>query len=262
MPINSDIITVLVIVAIAFVILRWLERKLGHRIGEPEIERYEERIKQLQSDMDSQKERYEQRIRELERRIDFLVSELQRAGIRIRDLEQAHHATLPETKNELAKPLLLICGDDQACQLDRQALNNAKIPFQRLLQATKLVIADELNRRRQDGSLYKWLHVSAHADNSGVMLADGYADPAWWHSMLTGLEVVFLAACKTATVADALAGLVTVVFVHEDIDTKQASQFAYAFWRHMRENNDARSSYRQAIIEVPAVAEFTDIRTA
>ena len=38
---NQDVLTVLVIVIIAFVALRWLERKIGHRIGESSAGVYE-----------------------------------------------------------------------------------------------------------------------------------------------------------------------------------------------------------------------------
>lgn len=262
--VNNDIVIVLIIVVATFVTSRWVERQLGHRIGEPDVLHYEEKIAALQEELQAQKQRYEQKIKELEKRVDFLVDQLLRAGIHIADLEKA--VATPKTaqpeKEPLSKPLLLVCGDDSSITtLDRQSLRRAGISFHRLLSATKRSIEDELRRRRQDGSLYIWLHVAAHADDSGIALSDGYAPPAWWNEQLDGLQVVFLAACKTSKVADALAGLVTVVFVQEEIESQDAADFTYAFWKRMKEHGNPTRAYRQAVEEVPQVSEFTDIRT-
>jgi hypothetical protein len=284
---TADVITVLAIVIVAFAALRWAEHRWGHRLGEPgpvryeeriaelerEIERqreqHEQRVKEMESEIEKQREQHEQRARELERRIDFLVGELQRAGIHIRDLEKTLAETsrakaAPPAAVELpAKPLLLICGSDERfCETDRQALRQARILFQRLSSATTAMIAAELRRRRQDGTLYPWLHVSAHADHAGIHLADGVAGPDWWHEQLNGVQVVFLAACETTTVADALAGMVTVVFVQQQIENEHAGDFTYAFWRRMRELRDPRVAYRQALAEVPQVTEYVDIRSS
>lgn len=265
---DSDVVTVLSIVIVAFITLRWLEHRWGHRLGEPDPARYEEKIDDLQRQLGDQRLHYEQQIEELERRIDFLVGELQRAGIHIRDLEKAitengKKGDNPKPNALPAKPLLLICGTGAAlCDVDRHAVRRANVSFQRLFNATKTMITAELRRRRQDGTLYPWLHLSAHADEQGIELADGIAQPAWWNEQLQGIEVVFLAACRTAVVADALAGMVTaVVFVLEDIEHTDAGDFTYSFWRRMKEHGDPRLAYQQAIIDVPQIAEFTDIRT-
>ena len=264
MVIDSDMFTVLSIVVVAFITLRWLEHRWGHRIGEPDTARYEEKINDLQRQLSEQRLHYEQQIEELERRIDFLVGELQRAGIHIRDLEKAIDGKGKQDHNPLpAKPLLLICGmATTLCDVDRHAVRRATVSFQRLFNATKASLSAELRRRRQDGSLYPWIHISAHANEHGIELTDGIAPPAWWNEQLQGIEVVFLAACRTAAVADELAGMVAaVIFVLEDIEHADAGDFTYSFWRRMKEHGDARMAYQQAIIEVPQIAEFTDIRT-
>ncbi len=222
----------------------------------------EMRVAELTRELNQERSYREQ----LEERVDFLVSELQKAGARIRELEQTALLARPPDPAKPsalpAKPLLIICGDDQdLCTNDRQALRRAGVPFQRLTHATKQSIADELRRRRQSGNLYPWVHIPAHANAVGIALADGVAEPGWWHEQLDGIRVVFLAACQTSSVADVLAGLVTVVFVYEDIDDRDASDFTYAFWRRMQTNGDPVAAYQAAIIEVPTVAEFTDIRS-
>lgn len=271
--INSDVITVLIIVVLAFIALRWAERKIGHRIGEDaESLHYEQKIVNLENQIKDQRDEYEkqkaqdtQRILELERRIDFLVGELQRAGIRIRDLEQGatkKESHLPPKPDLPAKPLVLVVGSSpQMGEVDRQSLRRANIPFHRLLAATKADVIAFLRGQRQNGTLPPWMHVSAHAGPDGVELADGLTPPSWWNEHCQGMQVVFLAACKTAKVAEALAGLVTVIFIYEDIGDQDASAFTYAFWRRMHEHGDPLKAYRQAVIEAPQIAEFTDIRT-
>lgn len=265
---GSETYTVIGLVIVAFIILRWLERRLGHRLGEGAPTRNEQQIAQLQKELDEQRARYETKIEELEHRIDFLVGELQRAGIQIRDLERvvADKNRVNVANDDVsalpAKPLLLVCSmDETLCDVDRHALRRANISFQRLFRATKATIGAELRRRRQDGTLYPWLHITAHANEQGILLADGIADPTWWNENMDGIKVVFLAACQTATVADSLAGLVTVIFVLEDIEHGNAGDFTYTFWRRMKEHGDPRLAYRQAITEVPGLAEYTDIRT-
>jgi hypothetical protein len=262
MQFDGSVFSVLVIVVIAFVGLRLIESRLGHRLFESEAPDCEDEIRQLRAQLDEERERNRRenelkdtRIRELERRVEWLVGQLQRAG-RVTEERPEPPAALPP-----AKPLLLVCGPDtEMCNLDRQSLRRAGISFQRLAPASKATVDDELRRRRQDGSLYWWLHITAHADDAGIALADGIAPPSWWSERLDGIKVVFLAACRTAAVADALAGLCTVIFVHEDIDNRDAADFTYAFWRRMREHGDPQAAYRQAILETPQVSEYTDIR--
>lgn len=258
----------LLIVILCFVGLRIAERFIGHRLFEPEQPDCESEIQQLRLQLDEERERNraesdrkDARIRELERRVEWLIGQLQRSGQPTESYHQ-HNKTTSQLQMP-TKPLLLVCGSDNAmCDMDRQALRRGGISFQRLYAATQATVDDELRRRRQDGTLYPWLHITAHADEHGIHLADGITTPAWWSERIDGIRVVFLAACNTETVADALAGLTTVVFVHEDIDNRDAASFTYAFWRRMREHGDPRQAYNQAIQETPQVAEFTDIRMA
>lgn len=272
---SGDTLTVLAVVTAAFIALRWLERRWGHRLGETS-DPCEERIAALRHEMEIQRVQDTQRIRELElrhtedgrrideltRRVEFLVSQLQIAGVQLHDMR--HQAQVVPIPALPPKPLLHICGDELTmCEMDRNALRRSGVLFQRLWRATKRSVEEEMRRRRQAGTLYPWLHISAHADTHGIQLADGVAPPAWWANHLDGVQVVLLAACNTETVADALAGLVTVIFVsNEEIENRDAADFTYAFWRRMREHGDPVRAYEQAIGEVPAVAEFTDIRTS
>ena len=230
--VSYDLLTVIFVAVSAVAILRWVEKRVAN--------------------LDCQ-----EKVAELESRVEFLWHELQAARARIAELE-----TKGGRNNLPIKPLLLICGpDNNICNSDRHALRRAQISFQRLLDSTRERITDELRRKREAGELYPWLHITAHATEDGIALMDGLAPPSFWNEILDGVEVVVLAACKSAKVADELAGMVTVVYIAEDIGDRDASAFTYAFWRRMREHHDPIQAYRQAISEATQVAEFTDIRT-
>ena len=230
--INYELWVVVFVAVSSFMVLRWVEKRLAQVDCKGKVE-------------------------ELEHRINFLWNELQAARARIVELEeQRNHVGMP------IKPLLLICGpDNKICDSDRHALRRAQISFQRLMEATKETVTQELRRKRESGILYPWLHITAHAIEEGIALMDGIAPPAFWNEILDGIEVVVLAACKSTKVADELAGMMTVIYITEDIGDRDASSFTYAFWRRMREHNDPVEAYRQAIGEATQVAEFTDIRT-
>lgn len=223
--------------------LSLIDKRFGHRFNDDECL---ERLAELEQG-------YEKRIAELEGRITWLVVQLQRASVPI---------PLPVRTDVLpTKPLLLVVGPAQDIYAeDREALRRARIPFQRLVNATKHTISSELRARRQDGTLYPWIHVSSHAGEDGIELADGLSSAEWWQNQLDGVKVIFLAACRTDHVASALAGLVTVVYTSEDIENEIAGDLTYAFWRRMREHGDPRRAYNQAIQECPQAAEYTNIR--
>lgn len=172
----------------------------------------------------------------------------------------------------LVKPLLLICGTDaRVVDRDRHALNRAGVRFQRILAATKPLVQSEIRRRVQDGTLYCWLHISAHGGPEGVLLADGMADADYWHETLAGLgrtrtvgtriSCIFLASCSSNEIADELAGLVgTVIVFGESVPNEAAADFTYAFWKRMIAGRTPDQGYSEALGDVPSVSEYVDIR--
>lgn len=198
------------------------------------------------------------RINELETQLHFMIDQwrsLNSAQVSLpTDAQPTRRYALP------TKPLLLICGEESFCNQDRNALRQARIVFQRVMEATKLSVEAELRGKRMDGDSYLWVHVSAHADDRGVILSDGVADPDWWNSILDGIDTVLLATCRSSTVADRIAGLVSVVYLSEDLETGIASHFTQAFWSGMMTHRDAVLAFREALEKVPDVAEFANIR--
>lgn len=236
------------------------ERKIRQLEQALEYQRqyYERRIKELEKSQEDASRRYEEEIAQLRERIDFLLEQFWNPSRLHRDLPDDgddYPHSLP------AKPLVLICGPVAAfCEKDRRSLKRAQISFHRIVMATRDKIAAYMRGQRQNGTVPTWVHVTAHAEDAGIDLADGIAPPEWWAEMLDGVEVVMLAACKTSTVADALAGLTTVVFTYDDIRDQDAADFTYAFWRRMRLYRDPQRAFNEAREEVPQVADSTHIR--
>ncbi len=187
-------------------------------------------------------------IEQLKRRIEELESEL---------VQFKRISALPTT------PLLLICGDQGFCQSDAAQITKARVWYRVIENATRNSIEDELMRRRQNGDLYPWLHISAHGSEAGILLADGIAEPNWWNRQLEGVKVVLAANCESVEVGDALAGVVDYVIVfYGDRESDYMSSFAYAFWREMAATNDAKAAYKKALIDVPAIRPHVDLRAA
>ncbi len=274
MVVEVNIFVLIPVVVAVFYTIRWIDTQVRKvfRIDadsgllEKNAELYTELEQQRaaqRKETESLRREYERKLtgqqRELQKHIDWLLGQIQEECAKIKLLEtriDGGTATLT-----MAKPLLLICGGiSQFCTADRMAVHRAGVPFHRIIEATKHKIDDEFRRRRADHTLYKWVHISSHAGADGVLLADGVANAEWWHEVLVGVQVLFLAACETVEIADALAGMMTVISTTEEIEDKHAADFTYIFWRQMKEHGRPERAYQEALLAVPQVAEFTDIR--
>ena len=196
------------------------------------------------------------------RRIRELEGTLETVRARVNELEALNAIARPAPRYQV--PLIHIVGNATFGEADVVALRKAEIRFKRLNNATRPLIENEMNRRRLDGTLYRWAIISAHMGKEGVLLeaANDTAPPNWWNEQLSGLEVVFLNGCSSLAVADALAGLVDVVVsLGEEVENRDAANFAYAFWRRMQSGTMPGAAFESAIREIPAVSEFADIRT-
>jgi hypothetical protein len=255
-----EVLIVLAVVGIASVIVPYLRKYIA--IAWRSEADFDDVLRRIEKEMQSERKRYEERIRELEQRVEFLLKELTRANGKIEMLEKK---SIPFGQIAASPArILLICGsDDRFCNADRLSLRRANVPVERLSNATKEAIRQELRRKREDGNPWRRIHVSAHASDQGIALADGIADPAWWNETLNGVTGIVLAACQTMTVADAVAGLVPyVVAVREDIANADASEFVFSFWRGVNDGLFFPEAFQRAIQETPQVAEFVALRTA
>jgi len=161
-------------------------------------------------------------------------------------------------------PLLAIFGPDKDIEKeDLAALRQARIPFRRIVDATKSLVSREFLRRREARDLYRWVHVGAHAGPDGVRLTDGLAGPEFWNEHLVDVEGVFLAGCEDIEVADWLIGRVNwVVSTMERVDSELTGRFTKVFWEAIACNKSARLAYREACRVAGTFAEYTDFREA
>lgn len=159
-------------------------------------------------------------------------------------------------------PLAVVVGADTSLfERDRAALRRAGIAFRRVMNATQKLIRAEVRRRRQNGDVPPWWVISAHAGPEGVLLTDGIAPPSFWHEVLEGVSLVVLAACEGSNIADELAGLVdTVIWFQEEVGIVEAADFNYALFRRLVTGKAVDTAFAEAVREVPAVAEYVDIR--
>lgn len=157
---------------------------------------------------------------------------------------------------------LLICGDEESCEADEAQLQRARISFRKLERATLDDIERELQRRRIDGTLYRWVHISAHGSRAGFSLGNNeMMTTEWVADHFEGIKVVFAASCDSVDAGDALVGIVdSVVVVYGRRGSGLISTFANVFWREMAETGNARNSYRTALTEVPQLRPFVDLR--
>lgn len=221
-------------------------------------------LAKMQNSLNYVQERYQEsliaesnanrRIFELEHTVAALQTRIEELGV----------IGPPKTTVKVSVPMLQIVGNERFGEADRVAFRKAQIPFRRLTDATRPMIADEIRRRRLDGSMYPWITISAHMGKDGVLLeAEGAMVPAsWWNEQFGNVEILLLNGCESLSVADELVGLVEyVVSLAESIPDDLAAAFAYAFWRRVKAGKDAGAAFRQAIAELPSVGEYADIRT-
>jgi hypothetical protein len=265
------------LLATALVVAGMLVYVLRHRA--PEVVLPEEDLRREVEDLRATVNTLRRQLDEADKRIRMVESERAQRDAQIAALQGENTAmrhdmavlkaqlTAQECAEPLlpAKPLLIVSGAgpriEEIFARDRAALRRANVPFHRLLNASKASISAELRRRRQDGTLYPWVLVSAHAGTQGIELADGFAAGEWWGTAFDGIRVVVLAACSASTVADELAGLVDmVVWFSETVQNDDAADFSYAFWRRLVGGTPAVQAYAEALRECPQVAEFVDMR--
>jgi len=158
--------------------------------------------------------------------------------------------------------MLLICGDEVLCEADEAQLQRARINFRKLENATLNEIEKEIQRRRLDGTLYQWLHISAHGSKNGFALGnDEMMTTEWIADHFEGIQVVMAASCDSVAAGDSLAGIVdAVVVVYGRRGSALISTFASVFWREVAETGNSRRAYQMALTEVPQLRPFVDLR--
>ena len=215
---------------------------------------------------------------ELERKVALLerdVASLQRMLVekqneidalnkRIRDLERGTGADAPPAPGERRRVLLVGVGDDAMLQEDlaqlRRVQAQTNIRISRLLPVSKASLERTIERHRAAGTPVKLLHLAVHSGPQGLLFSDGMADGVWLSQHLSGVEIAVLAGCSNDTVADFLRVVPAVVSMREEVDNRDASIFAGAFWLAVGQGMDANEAFERALQRAPTlVGEFVEL---
>lgn len=219
------------------------------------------RIALLQSEI----EKKDLAIEDYKRRNMLLSERVEELESRVRDLELVLYGKSMRGQLDLSvlnPPLLLIAVDPYIQRQDEIALNKAKMPYRRVIQATQDKIEQELRSARQQKAMYKYIMFSAHSGTTGVKMHDGtFLDGYWMNTNLVGAEIVFLNGCKTTEVADSLINVASyVISMMEDVPTKAAQSFAEIFWTSILKGDDANTAFQEALSIEPTVRPYAVIR--
>ena len=183
---------------------------------------------------------------------------------RIRDLERGTGADAPPAPGERRRVLLVGVGDDAMLQEDlaqlRRVQAQTNIRISRLLPVSKASLERTIERHRAAGTPVKLLHLAVHSGPQGLLFSDGMADGVWLSQHLSGVEIAVLAGCSNDTVADFLRVVPAVVSMREEVDNRDASIFAGAFWLAVGQGMDANEAFERALQRAPTlVGEFVEL---
>jgi len=272
----GNLLGLTLLVVLILVLLRIIENALRVRIGpDRDVENLQKQIDQLKGQLQRERQESTGRINVLESQLAFLTDQLQNTVKTMGVLERRAKALEEENRQLMAElerygekmpdvPLLHICGDPLFCQDDRIQINRARVPYRAMDRATRDAVEGEMQRRREDGTEYRWIVVSAHGSREGIALEDGVAPPHWWSRAIDAkTKLLVLANCDGPEVGDALAGVVErVIVMYGEINSDDAASFILSLFRSLWTGAAIDDAYWFARQQVPQIAPFIDIRKA
>lgn len=215
---------------------------------ESELMLWKERVQALQRELEAEKKINQE-----------LRSELQKLKARVTNLEDVNDIIML-TKE---KATLLVMGDNEFGQADRNAMRKAGILFHRLVDGSFSNLAEELQRKRSEGRQYRVVHISSHAGATGIQFSDGIYNGQEISDIMDGVELLFLASCSNVKLADSILGIVkNIIVVYEEVETKDMESFVFEFYNELKRDFNIQRSFDVALTKVPIVSEFVDLRRA
>lgn len=156
--------------------------------------------------------------------------------------------------------LLVISGEDGELAQDLTAFRKVRarsgLPFTRLMPATVESLDRHLSRTRmQYGSPIRYVHISAHANESHIVL-DRPVDAILLSSIAQGIEVLVLDGCSTTDFGDLMGVVPNVVTLLEPIGHDSATRFAEVFWSSIGNGEEPPIAYDRACRLLPTVSEY------
>lgn len=226
-------------------------------IEDNEVENLKEKVKTLENYAKD----LENKVKAMEALISTLIDRITEVNARqLEPLKKEFNALRPQIQR-LARPVLLVFGDSELGEQDRNALRRAGVSFFRLKYGSLDDLRSELHRRRSEKSLYDIVHISAHGSRDNILINTDVVDGIELSNVLSGVRGIFLATCSNQDIADKLLGIVNyVVVVHEDIDTRLAANFVYEFYCRYKVDLDIDAAFSGALSVMPEISEFVDLR--
>ena len=204
-------------------------------------------------------------------RIAHLEQKLAEATTRIQLLEQElsqyrmTDSAISDNAKKPPKPLLLVQCNKLFGEDDALAVRRTGIVFHRLKNCTGTDFDRHLQAMRQDGTTPWWVQISAHMSAEGILFSDGVKSTTWLSQRIRGIRILVLAGCENEEVAAQLIGKQLaqyVVAIYETIESQNAQDFSYAFWREIGDGSEPSDAIAAALNECPQVSEFVLMRTA
>ncbi len=191
----------------------------------------------------------------LQEQMTLILDRLADAQTEVRRLKDE----LTTFKAGQAEPMrqLLVAVGDSAFDVDLSALRKAQraggLSFVRISPATRAQLERKLERDRSLGRPARWLHLSVHANRDGVQFADGMATWEWLSEILAGVEVLVVAGCLSDRAVDLLGVVPYVIAFSEEVENRDATLFAEAFWTAMAQRGDVDIALDLALDRCPPV---------
>ena len=194
-------------------------------------------------------------------RIQLLEDTLRDAKTRIVYLEARLSKYERPGRDDDGKELLLIAlGADRAFGVDLAALRATGLRISRLTGVSKASLKRTLDRYRRNSDQVRYVHLAVHGNLDALGFSDGAADAIWLSEQLAGVQVLVLMACVGDAIGDLLGVVPFVISMREEIDHKDAWQFAQVFWTLIGDGVDPERAFDETMGRVPpAVAEFAEL---
>ncbi len=252
---NVDPLTIAALVFGVGAMVLAIKRERGRPVQAPVVNREQELLNRVSI--------LERDITALQRMLTEKQNEIDRLTDRIRQLERDVTPAPAAAKPARARKELLAVGlgEDAMLETDLAALRGiAAFQLAVMRNVKRADLEALLERHRANGSPVRLLHLAMHANHAGLAFSDGMADGLWLSRHLAGVEVLVLAGCESDRVADLLNVVPAVVSMRDEIDNRDASIFARAFWAAMGAGQDAQGAFDEALERSPStVAEMVEL---
>lgn len=221
-----------------------IERFFGLRLFQTRRDRREEELTRRLDSLEQTVTRQESEIAQLRDRNEFLIGELQQAGVEIAALRDRQQKRIADERRDAGRPVSFMeerprilgiwpVSDPPISTIgERVGIYNAGYDYIALTghDATRAAVIRELDRF--DPHI---IEIGAHGSPSGIELSDGITPPGWWGRVARRhhVRLAIVLACysdnqQTLNVADSLqrAGVPNVIGVADAIADADAVAFA------------------------------------